>query len=91
MNELECPMCPFKPKESLTPEESRNAIRKHTILEHFKAKIPPALIKGPDEYKYENNIDESSRVLDIAPKCVLTSFRPVNFLLAVQSPQGIFF
>jgi len=68
VNELECPMCPFKPKDSLTPEESRNAIRKHTILEHFKAKIPPSLIKGPSEYKYENNIDESSKVLDIAPK-----------------------
>ena len=68
MNELECPMCPFKPKESLTSEESRNAVRKHTILEHFKAKIPPELIKGPSEYKYENNIEESSKVLDIAPK-----------------------
>merc|ERR1711978_709155 len=46
--ELKCSMCSYSPENSFSSEESNDAIRKHTILEHFKAKIPPSLIKGPD-------------------------------------------
>ena len=43
----QCLLCSYLPNDTLSLEEAQDALRKHTIIEHFKAQIPPSLIKGP--------------------------------------------
>ena len=64
-DKFQCLLCSYLPKDDLSDEKAQDAIRKHTILEHFKAHIPPNLIKGPVDTSNEN--DEKEVNIDMAP------------------------